>query len=125
MHKGTCYQVVDFVEVGSDIIISTDIKSLKIPAEELSGFFKELLPAERDVERADNHLETIGAVETGVFKELTGGLMASFRDVQNAKGEDDIKAAVKVATTKIGISKAITDIAKTAIAGKKAMAKSH
>jgi hypothetical protein len=84
-----------------------------------------LLPTEQDLTASENHAEVIGAVETGVFKELTTGLMASFHEMQTANDELLLKDAVKRANTKISLSKAITDIAKTAISGKKAMNKNR
>ncbi len=66
--------------------------------------------------------DKIGGVETGVFKELTDGLLTSFREIQGSKDENFMKVASKRAHAKIGITRAITDIAKTAIAGKKALA---
>ena len=81
----------------------------------------DITPAKNGHNGHSSSVVAIGGIETGVFKELTDGLMTSFREIQGSKDEAFLKVAYKRAKAKIGITRAITDIAKTAISGKKAM----
>lgn len=120
MYKGTTYLISDFTEVNDQVIISTDIKAIRIPADQVDDFLKELLPV--DAAPAKNgHKLMIPGVEAGIFTEITGALMTSLREIQGSKDPKFLKEATDRAKSKVMISKAVTDVAKTVIAGQKAM----
>ncbi|MBL7780660.1 MAG: hypothetical protein JNM22_05535 [Saprospiraceae bacterium] len=117
MYRGTNYTINDFTEIGEKIIFSTDVKSITIPMAEIQTFAADLLP----VDSLPAKGLAIPGVETSVFAEISAGLMTSFREIQGCKDPKFLQDATRRASAKVQISKAVTDIAKTVIAGKKAM----
>lgn len=124
MYRGTTYHFNDFTEVGEYIIISTDIKALKITADQVADFLKECLPAANSATEKGSELTVmIPGVENNMFSEIATGLMTSFREIQGSKDPVFLKQATDRAKSKVLISKAVTDVAKTVIQAKKVVAK--
>jgi hypothetical protein len=123
MHNSTNYTITDFTEVEGKIIFSTDVKAITVKVDEVDQFIKDLLPVDELPAKQSPHVINIPGVDAGIFSELAGGLMSSFREIQGAKGTDEkfLKQAIQRSNAKVAISKTITDIAKTAIAGQKVM----
>lgn len=120
MYRGSTYRFTDFTEVGEYIIISTDIKALKIKADQVADFLKDCLPAANsDTEKGSELIVMIPGVESNIFSEVAAGLMTSFREIQGSKDPVFLKQATDRARSKVLISKAVTDVAKTVIQAKK------
>lgn len=123
MYKSTNYTFTDFTIVEDKIIFSTDVKAITVPISEVEDFMKQLLPVDSLPDRQSTSVISIPGVDAGIFSELSSGLMTSFREIQGAKGNDEkfLKQAIQRSNAKVAITKTITDIAKTAIAGQKAL----
>lgn len=119
MYKSTNYLFTDYTHIGKSIIFSTDVKAITIEVGQIDEFKKELLPV--DSTPASSSVAQIPGIESSIFSELAGGLMTSFREIQGAKGTDEkfLQQAIRRSKAKVDITKAVTDIAKTAIAGQK------
>lgn len=122
MYKSTNYLFTDYTHIGESIIFSTDVKAITIEVGQIEDFKKELLPV--DSTPASSSISAtaqIPGIESSIFSELAGGLMSSFREIQGAKGTDEkfLQQAIRRSKAKVEITKAVTDIAKTAIAGQK------
>lgn len=120
MYKGTTYRFTDVTEIGDQFIISTDIKALSIKADDVGDFLKECLPAANDLPAQNGTALSIPGVDGNVLQEITAGLLTSFREIQGCKDERFLKQASLRARAKVQISRAVTDVAKTVIAAKKA-----
>lgn len=119
MYKGTNYTITDFTHIGEQVIISTDVKALTIKVDKIQEFVTDLLPVSLPAKPGTTAVNIPG-VEPGMFSEIASGLMTSFREIQGSKDENFLKQATRRAAAKVSISKAVTDIAKTVIAAKKA-----
>jgi hypothetical protein len=105
MYNSVVYNFNDFVEVENKIIFSTDRKSIIIKIDELKTFKSNLLPVSMTAAKPQNQLDTT------ILKDLTDGLMHSFRAVQEAKGEE-VDVEIKKAMTKNKIAREVTNVAK-------------
>lgn len=121
MYKGNIYTLNDFQQIGEKVLIGTDIKTLSLKSDQVADFVKECLPVENKPAIQNSGTVSIPGVEANYFSELASGLMTSFREIQGAKDEKFLKEATSRAAAKVQISKAVTDIAKTVIAGQKAI----
>ncbi len=120
MYRGTTYRFTDFTEIGDQVIISTDVKALKVPIDQVGEFLKECLPAANDLPATGGQVQVaIPGVDGGIFTEITNGLLTSFREIQGSKDPKFLKEAADRARAKVQVSRAITDIAKTVISAKK------
>lgn len=119
MYKTITHVITDFTEAGDTIIISTNIKAISIKADAIEQFLKDLLPV--DSAPAQPEIAAIAPGVDNYFTELAGGLMASFREIQGANDPTFLREAKSRAAAKVQVSKAVTDIAKTIIAGRKSM----
>lgn len=120
MYNATLYTINDFQVIGEKVLIGTDIKTLSIPKDKIGDFIRDCLPVENGVAKTNGHTLSIPGVETNYFGEIAAGLMTSFREIQGSKDAKFLKEATDRAKTKVLISKAVTDVAKTVIAGQKA-----
>lgn len=123
MYKSTNYTFTDFTLVEGKVIFSTDVKAITIPIAEVEQFIKGLLPVDSLPSKQSDHVISIPGVDSGIFSEMSLGLMTSFREIQGAKGNDEkfLKQAISRSKAKVEIVKTINDIAKTVIAGQKAL----
>ena len=110
MYNGTVYNINDFVEVEGKIIFSTDRKSITINIQDVEKFKSKLLPV-------NNGLAKKESLDTTILKDLTDGLMQSFRSVQSAKGEE-VDIEIKKAVTKNKIAREVTNVAKLVLSAR-------
>lgn len=120
MYNATLYTINDFQAIGEKVLIGTDIKTLAIPKDKIGDFLRDCLPTEKSLAKTNGSALSIPGVETNYFGEIAAGLMTSFREIQGSKDQKFLKEATDRAKTKVLISKAVTDVAKTVIAGQKA-----
>lgn len=112
MYRGTNYQFNDIVESNDQVIISTDVKAIRIPVSEIQAFAKELLPVETP---AKSVAPVIRGLDGAMFQEISQGLMSSFREISTAPDKDSLETSVSKAKTKVKISQSIIGMAKVVL----------
>lgn len=111
MYRGTTYTINDIIESGGQVIISTDVKALNIPVDKVTTFISECLPCDAP---AKSQKAIIRGLDSDIFKEISQGLMQSFRDIQTAE-DAHLKIVVTRAKTKIKVAGSITNMAKVVL----------
>lgn len=111
MHKGVNYTFNDFDEVNEQVIISTDVRALRIPVSQIQQFAKDLLPVE---DRRPKGL-AIRGLDNSMLQELSAGLMESFREISQCSDPGALKTAVQKAKSKVKITTTVTNVAKVII----------
>lgn len=112
MYRGTNYRFNDIVESNDQVIISTDVKAIRIPVSDIQAFAKELLPVDAP---AKSVAPVIRGLDGTMFQEIGQGLMSSFREISTAPDKESLKTAVSKAKTKVKISQSITGMAKVVL----------
>lgn len=112
MYKTKVYKFTDMLEIGDQVIISTDQKALRINVPDITNFIKECMPA--DLEPSNNKAIAL-PIDSSVFSEVTKGLMTSFREIQDSNDDEQIIKSLKKAKGKSDVAKTLTSIAKLAL----------
>lgn len=117
MYHTTTYRITGIVEVNGQYIISTDVKPLRFTEDAIPQFLSDLLPVETlPAEASAKAGKPLNSdVDTSVLGELTASLMDSLRQIDTTTDPEKKKDLNKKIKMKVAISRAATDIAKTAI----------
>lgn len=116
MYATVTYRITGIVEVQGNYILSTDVKPLKFQEADIPKFLSEILPVETRPAKIATSVRPLNAdVDTTVLSELTNSLMDSLRQLDTTHDDAGQKKLGKKIKLKCAISRAATDIAKTAI----------
>jgi hypothetical protein len=114
MYRGATSNFNDLVESNGHIILSTSLKAIKIPADQVSKFIQDCLPAE---DASDTQVVKI-ELDAKVLSEITSGMMKSFRELDTATPEE-MKNVIQKAQAKTNVANSVIAIANTIMKAKR------
>lgn len=114
MYRGAVSTFNDLVQSNGHVILSTSLKAIKIPADQVATFIKDCLPVEDTPEKQVQKINKID-IDGQVITDLTLGLMKSFSDIDRADSPEKLKDALQKARAKTNISNSVIQIANTVL----------
>ena len=114
MYRGATSTFNDIIESNGHIILSTSLKAIKIPVDEVGKFIQDCLPAEDAADAQVMKIELDGKV----ISELTSGMMKSFRELDTATPEE-MNNIIKKAQAKTNVANSVIAIANTIMKAKR------
>lgn len=111
MYRGSTSTFNDIVESNGHIILSTSLKAIKIPVEQVGKFIQDCLPVE------DGQVVKI-ELDGKVLSDITSGMMKSFRELDTASPEE-LNNVIKKAQAKTNVANSVIAIANTIMKAKR------
>lgn len=111
MYRGATSTFNDIVESNGHIILSTSLKAIKIPVEQVGKFIQDCLPVE------DGQVVKI-ELDGKVLSDITSGMMKSFRELDTASPEE-LNNVIKKAQAKTNVANSVIAIANTIMKAKR------
>lgn len=113
MYRGATSTFNDIVESNGHVILSTSLKAIKIPVDQVGKFIQDCLPVEDD----DSQVVKI-ELDGKVLSDITSGMMKSFRELDTATPEE-LNNAIKKAQAKTNVANSVIAIANTIMKAKR------